>query len=194
MDTTAIRVQDVENEETTQLLRRCTVGDHQAWDRLLAQVRRLAFDLGRWKYRLGNEDAEDLAQVVQLRVSQRLPQLRDPAAFPSWVRRLTHHAAVDAMRQRRPALSLDEPLPAGESPAELVTVEAYDQIVLRADLDQALARLPLHYREPIELHVLEGLPQDEVGRLLGRPRSTVASQVERGLRRLARTLSPAAVA
>ena len=194
MNITEVRSQDPQSEETTQLLRRCTRGEAQAWDSLLAQVRRLALDLGRWKYRLGNEDAEDLAQVVQLRVSQRLPQLRDAGAFPSWVRRLTHHAAVDAMRQRRPALSLDEPLPPGESTSELVTLEAYDQIVLRADLDQALARLPLHYREPIELHLLEGLPQDEVGRLLGRPRSTVASQVERGLRRLKRTLSHAGVA
>jgi RNA polymerase sigma-70 factor (ECF subfamily) len=154
-------------------------------------VRRLSLDLGKWKYRLGREDAEDLAQVVQLRVTQRLQQLRDPAAFPAWVRQLTHHAMVDLLRQRRSTLSLDEPLPAGESGAELDTLERYERIELRTDLDRALARLPPLYREPIELHVLDGLPQDEVGRLLGRPRSTVASQIERGLRRLRRTLSPA---
>jgi len=182
-----------ECDETSQLLRRCAEGDARAWERLLAHVRRLAFDLGRWKYRLGNEDAEDLAQVVQLRVTQRLSQLRDPSAFPFWIRRLTHHAAVDSLRQRRSMRSLDEPLPSGESPEELVIADPYDRIVLRADLDRALARLPLHYREPIELHLLEGISQDEVGRLLGRPRSTVASQVERGLRHLQRALTAAAV-
>jgi len=191
MDTSITVLHETRTEETSELIRRCGRGDHQSWDRLLAVVRRLALDLGRWKYRLDLEDAEDLAQVVQLRVAQRLPQLRDPVAFPAWVRQLTHRAAVDAMRQRRPMLSLDEPLPAGEAGTELETVDRYDQVMLRADLDRALARLPAHYREPIELHVLEGLPQDEVGRLLGRPRSTVASQIERGLRRLQRTLSPA---
>ena len=170
------------------LLGRCGEGDSRAWERVLALVRRLSLDLGRWKYRLDREDAEDLAQVVQLRVTQRLSQLRDPAAFPAWIRQLTHHAAVDAMRKHRPTLSLDEPLPAADAGAEVDTVERYDQIELRADLDRALARLPQHYREPIELHVLEGIPQDEVGRLLGRPRSTVASQIERGLQRLQRTL------
>lgn len=192
MNAVALGVKDVEREEMGVLLRRCGEGDPQAWDRLLAEVRRLTLELGRWKYRLGYEDAEDLAQVVQLRVTQRLPQLRDHVAFPAWIRQLTHHAAVDAMRQRRPTLSLDEPLPAGETETEPESLECYDQIVLRADLDRALARLPLHYREPIELHVLEGLPQDEVGRLLGRPRSTVASQIERGLRRLQRSLAPLA--
>ena len=29
-------------------------------------------------------------------------------------------------------------------------------------------------KRTIELHVLEGIPQDEVGKLLGRPRSTVS--------------------
>jgi RNA polymerase sigma-70 factor (ECF subfamily) len=192
MDTLTIEQAPAHGEDVALLLRRCGGGDPQAWDSLLAIVRRVALELGRWKYRLGREDAEDLAQVVQLRVAQRLPQLRDPAAFPAWVRQLTRHAAVDALRKLRPTLSLDEPLPTGEAGSALDVVDRYDQVMLRADLDRALARLPAHYREPIELHVLEGLPQDEVGRLLGRPRSTVASQIERGLRRLQRTLSPAA--
>lgn len=192
MNTLNNGLEAAQSDNMALLLRRCGGGDPQAWDSLLAIVRRLALDLGRWKYRLGREDAEDLAQVVQLRVAQRLPQLRDPEAFPSWVRQLTRHAAVDALRKLRPTLSLDEPLPTGESSREQDVIDRYDQVMLRADLDRALARLPAHYREPIELHVLEGLPQDEVGRLLGRPRSTVASQIERGLRRLQRTLSPAA--
>lgn len=179
------------SHEMAPLLRRCGDGDPAAWDRLLAMVRRLALDLARWKYRFGQEDAEDLAQVVQVRVAQRLPQLRDPAAFPAWVRRLAHHAAMDQLRRHRTCLSLDGPLPATDAAAVIETEEQYEQIALRADLDRALARLPVHYREPIELHLLEGMPQDEVGRLLGRPRSTVASQIERGLRRLQRTLTPA---
>lgn len=184
--------QNSRNDDMALLLRRCGENDSQAWGRLLGMVRRLALDLGRWKYRLGQEDAEDLAQVVQLRVTQRLPQLRDPVAFPSWIRQLTHHAVVDFMRRQRPTLSLDEHFPAVDAVAAVDTVGQYGQIELRTDLDRALARLPLHYREPIELHLLEGLPQDQVGLLLGRPRSTVASQIERGLRRLQRTLGPVA--
>jgi RNA polymerase sigma-70 factor (ECF subfamily) len=167
-----------------------------AWNRLLEETRRMALDLGRRNYRLGLEDAEDMAQMVQLRVMERLPQLREAAAFPLWVRRVIHHVALDTLRQRRPLLSLDAPavtddgaerdwgeiLPApnGEDP--------YEEVLLRMELGRALSRLPDHYRQPIELHILQGIPQDEVGRRLGRPRSTVATQIERGLHRLRRSM------
>lgn len=183
--------QDEPADEMERLLRRCQRGDRQAWDGVLAAVRRWSLDLGRHKYRMMREDAEDLAQIVQLRVAQRLPQLRDLAAFRGWVRRLTHRAAVDTLRQRRPTISLDEPLTGSETLSDIRTLERFDQILLRTDLERALSRLPAHYREPIELHVLEGMPQDQIGALLGRPRNTVASHIERGLRRLRRSLSPA---
>jgi RNA polymerase sigma factor (sigma-70 family) len=182
------------------LLEECTQGSgavkEAAWNRLLEEIRRMALDLGRRSYHLGLEDAEDMAQTVQLRVLERLPQLRHAAAFPLWVRRVIHHVALDMLRQRRPWLSLDAPVASddgGEKAWEDFlpasdTEEPYDQVLLRMDLDRALARLPELYRKPIELHVLEGLPQDEVGRRLRRPRSTVATQIERGLHRLRRTL------
>lgn len=191
MNTLDTETRSRRSDELEHLLRGCQRGEARAWDRLLTLVRALALDLGRMKYRLSREDAEDVAQVVQIRVAQRIPQLRENAAFPSWVRRIAHHAALDAIRQRRPMLSLDEPLPTDETGAALQTAERYDQVALRADLDRALARLPSHYRDPIKLHLLYEVPQDEVGRLLGRPRSTVASQIERGLRRLRRSLPPA---
>jgi RNA polymerase sigma-70 factor (ECF subfamily) len=146
-------------------------------------------------YGFGLDDAEDLAQQVQIRVAERLTQLREPQAFPRWVQRLIHHAAVDTHRQRRLLLSTD--LFSGwEVHARLLwhdgapeAADAYDRALLRADLTQALSRLPPHYQEPLRLHLLHGLPQDEVGRILGRPRSTVATQIERGLRRLRRLLA-----
>lgn len=172
------------------LLARCAAGDARAWSPLLTEVRDTTLRLGRWKYRLGAEDAEDVAQMVQIRVSERLGQLRHTAAFPLWVRRLVHHAVVDLVRSRKPSVALEDlPAPVTEAlPAPQAEAE-FEQITLREDLNRALARLPQHYREPIQLHVLQGIPQDEVGRILGRPRSTVASQIERGLKRLERSLS-----
>src|SRR5687768_4185260 len=96
----------LDGSEMECLVRRCQTGDGHAWSRVLGEVRRVALELGRWKYRLGAEDAEDVAQVVQIRVSQRLCQLRDAGAFPCWVRRLAHRAALDCLRARKPLLSL----------------------------------------------------------------------------------------
>jgi RNA polymerase sigma-70 factor, ECF subfamily len=167
-----------------------------AWNHLLEETRRMALDLGRRQYRLSLEDAEDLAQTVQIRVVERLPQLRAPAAFPLWIRRVIHHTALDMLRQRRPMCSLDAPPASADgSPSDWEEIlpapnaeDAYEEVLVRMELDQALSRLPDRYRQPIQLHVMEGMPQDEVGRRLGRPRSTVATQIERGLHRLRRSL------
>jgi len=188
------------------LLEECRSGrgaaKEAAWNRLLEETRRMALELGRHQYRLGLEDAEDLAQMVQIRVVERLPQLRAAAAFPLWIRRVIHHTALDMLRQRRPLCSLDAP-PASADGSETDWEEilpapgaekAYEEVLLRMELNEALSRLPDRYRRPIQLHVLEGMPQDEVGRHLGRPRSTVATQIERGLHRLRRALPESTVA
>jgi RNA polymerase sigma factor (sigma-70 family) len=168
----------------------CAQGDRQAWDHLLGSVRRMSLEVAERQYRLRPQDAEDVAQIVQIRVSERLRQLRRPEAFPAWVRRIIHHVALDMLQQRPPPLSLDDP----QEQAEMLfahpeSAEPYDLALLRADLERALVRLPAHYQEPIRLHLLDGLPQELIARHLGRPRSTIATQIERGLARLRRSLS-----
>lgn len=172
------------------LLEGCIRGDSESWRQVLDAARRLALDLGRYTYRLSREEAEDVAQVVQIRISERLSHLRRPAAFPLWARRLVHHAALDALRQRRVFVSVDALATIEMEAATLPNApDAYEEVLLLTDLRRALSRLPVLYREPIRMQLIHGLPQDEIGRLLGRPRSTVASQVERGLHRLRRSLS-----
>jgi RNA polymerase sigma-70 factor (ECF subfamily) len=182
-------------EDLGALLDGCAAGDPSAWRRLLDAVRPMAMDLARRSYHMGREDAEDLAQMVQIRVSERLTQLRQPEALPLWVRRVVHHVALDMLRQRRPLLSLEElAAPAEETVAAPEETDPYDLALLRVDLGRALEHLPERYREPIELHLLQGLPQDQVGQRLGRPRSTVATQIECGLDRLRRNMTSFATA
>jgi len=170
-----------------ELLARCDAGDASAWRRLLKDVREVALDAARWRYGLKLDDAEDVAQVVQLRVAQRALQLRDRQAFPAWIRRLVHHAVIDMVRSRKQQASLED-LSTVDAGAPLAP-DDYEQIALRVDLERALGRLPERYREPIKLHLLDGLQQEDIGRLLHRPRSTVASQIDRGLNRLQRSLA-----
>jgi RNA polymerase sigma-70 factor (ECF subfamily) len=192
MASTAERLRASLGGDLEHLVLDCTHGEEAARRRLLEAVRELAVSLGRHTYRMGLEDAEDMAQVVQIRVLERLPQLRRPGAFPLWVRRLIHHVAIDILRQRRWTLSLDAPEAPEDFSVEPQALDAYDQILLRTDLNRALSRLPDRYRQPIELHLLRGIPQDQVGRRLGRPRSTVATQIERGLKRLRPMMAGAA--
>lgn len=174
--------------ELSYLLLGCRRGEKRSWDCLLQQVRATALRIARSQYRLSPEDSEDVAQAVQLRVTQRLSQLRSADAFPTWLRRLVNHVALDWLRRQKPALSLDDPECPVDLPADEGQRDPYARVVMKLDLGRALSSLPDRYRQPIQMHVLGGLPQDEVGRILGRTRSTVATQIERGLRRLRRTM------
>src|SRR5262249_29880655 len=132
-------------EDMEELLVACLGGDPSSWDRLLGRVRRVALDLATRSYHLSPEDSEDLAQAVQLRVLERLPQLRQPRAFPRWIWRLIHHMALQTLGQRRPMLPLD--LLHGREARAVVesTPDPYHQVLLRADLDRALTRAPTRY-------------------------------------------------
>jgi RNA polymerase sigma factor (sigma-70 family) len=188
---TSERLQAMLDVELEALVVTCARGDAAAWHPLLDAVRRLAVTLGCRNYRLGLDDAEDLAQNVQLRVIERLPHLRRSSAFPLWVRRVIHHVALDTLRERRRVTPLDD-LEDLDTDAESLDVDSYDRALLRADLSRALSRLPAHYRQPIEMHLLHGMPQEQISQRLGRPRSTVATQIERGLRRLRPMLASSA--
>lgn len=61
------------------------------------------------------DTAFDLTQEIALRAWRRLPELRDPRAFPGWLRRIAANAARDHLRRAtaRPEAGLEE---AGDGP------------------------------------------------------------------------------
>lgn len=182
-----------ELRDETEQVRRCQAGDALAWSGLVTLVRPLVHTIARRDFRLSLDDVEDIHQLVCLKLYENLGQLREPAAFRQWLRCLTRRVIVDFLRQRKETASLDfleesfglEPT---ESTADLRWV---DRATLRVEVERALLSLPEKYRGPVLMHLLEGEPQEEVSRRLGRPRSTVASQIHRGLARLRRSLAAA---
>ncbi len=186
----ALKVGEADAVGRRQRIGRCVAGDSQAWRDLLAEVRPLVQAIAREEFGLGPEDREDVSQQVAVKLYEHLADLRVPAAFPQWLRCLTRRVIVDFLRQRRETTSLDElaetgGVAGGEPEGEPAWV---DQALLRVDLRRALDHLPARYRVPIQLHYLRDTPQEELGRALGLPRNTVASQIHRGLGQLRRSL------
>jgi RNA polymerase sigma-70 factor, ECF subfamily len=173
---------------SARLLGACRTGDPQAWDRLFQESIPLIMAIARTDFGLHREDAEDVVQLVHLKLYEHLDELRDAASFTAWLRRVTRHTIIDLLRHKRQTVSLDAladetgmELPA--SPLdELPGMDA--GIAIRLDVQRALASLPPLYREPVIQYLVHGKGQDEIGRLLGRPRSTIATQIQRGLEKL----------
>jgi RNA polymerase sigma-70 factor, ECF subfamily len=150
------------------LIRAAAAGDLGAFERL---VRTYQEPVWRFLRRLLDDPgvAEDVAQETFLRVFRRLPTFTFEAKFSTWVFQIARNAGVDELRSRRRRIRLASlappPTPAAGVP------EA------RAEIDAALASLPVDLREAILLIEVLGLRYHEVARVLGVPEGTVKSRV-----------------
>ncbi len=152
-------------EGDSELLRRCSSNDEEAWRLLVSRYQNLvwsvALDVG-----LENEDAADVFQEVWLELHRSIPRIRNPAALPRWLmvatRRLSYKVAA---RRRRmlPELSLDLIDEAALPDEELERVES------RRRIEEALEALGGRCEDLIRLLFLvpDRPSYDEVSERLG---------------------------
>ena len=126
-------------------------------------------------------DADDLTQDVFQTALQRLPELREPAAFPGWLLRIARNAALNRLRQARPA----------EVVADAMLVDGSAGPDARLEAQHALAAiraLPGAYRETLMLRLVEGLSGPEISERTGLTPGTVRVNLHRGMGLLRRAL------
>jgi len=112
--------------------------------------------------------AWDAVQAGFLRAFERIGQLRDPAAFGPWLRRLIVNQVMDQHRRRFEALPADR---------DAVTDSPAPEDGL--DLAQALVRLNPMDRAVLWLHDVEGLTHAEIAELAGQTVSWSKSRLSR---------------
>lgn len=122
--------------------------------------------------------ADDLAQQVFLKAWRSLPQLKSPAAFGGWLRRLAINTWLAEARTAAP-VRLDSE--ADEVPAATAFVPA---AAAQLDLDRALAKLTHTERLCVVLAYSEGMSHGEISAATALPLGTVKSHVRRGAQRL----------
>jgi RNA polymerase sigma-70 factor (ECF subfamily) len=140
--------------------------------------------------------AEDLAQDTFIKTFRSLAAFDVTRRLSSWILRIAHNTAIDAMRRRRiPAISIDTAAGRGEpgriEPAAPATPDPVERAALNRALEGAMAMLKPDQREAVALRYEEGLSFDEIGQVLGIPEVTARSHVHRARKELARLLAAA---
>ena len=146
-------------------------------------------------------DAEDVTQDVLLQVVRKLPTFRGESAFPTWLHRVTVNAALAHRRKRATQHQHRAP-----GPLDVVLEEQPPHAPVRrwsigpeeAALDReaqqlierAIAELPEDYRDVFVLSDVEGLPNAEIGELLGLSLPAVKSRQHRARQKLRDALAP----
>jgi RNA polymerase sigma factor (sigma-70 family) len=152
----------------TDLVTRARNGDPQAWDGLVQRYAPLIWSICR-HYRLSDADAEDVGQVVWLRLVDQLDNLRDPAALPGWLATTTRRECFRIQRatsrQSAGRQVLDENIP-----DEQAATADHDLLVAErnAALREAFARLPPGGQRLLALLIADPpVPYAEIGARLG---------------------------
>jgi RNA polymerase sigma-70 factor, ECF subfamily len=114
--------------------------------------------------------AEDLAQEAFLLAFRHLGQLRDPARFYPWVRRLALRHALHRLRRRREVAS--EAALEPDTPADPIR-RAETRLAVHA----VLQRLPVELRVTLILREMEQLDYQEIADALKIPLGTVRSRL-----------------
>jgi RNA polymerase sigma-70 factor (ECF subfamily) len=122
--------------------------------------------------------AEDLVQDVFLKALERLPALRNPAAFRSWILTMARRVAIDHGRRRSRAvfsgeLALSSVPAAPAKPAE-------EALAILA----VIRVLPASYRETLIFRLVEGMTGPEIAERTGLTPDSVRVNLCRGMKLL----------
>jgi RNA polymerase sigma-70 factor (ECF subfamily) len=156
------------------------IGDDQAFAEL---VRRCHNRVRNFMHRLCNhpDHADDLAQLVFLKLWKSIRQLRAPGAFHGWLNKIMVSIWLEEMRRRKlETLELDEDI-------EFEAPRAFPGE--RIDLDAALAQLSPSMRLCVVLAYNDGLSHQEISDMTSIPLGTVKSDITRGAAKMRAMLS-----
>ncbi len=124
------------------------------------------------------DEVEDVTSEVFYKVYKSLGRYRPEHALSTWLYRITINAALDRRRSMRHESRMEELSPSLADGRASLESQASDQERSRL-LQQALERIPGHYRSPLVLAHLEGMPLEEIARVLDLPEGTVKSRLFR---------------
>ena len=176
--------------DQVELLKRCQDGDELAWEVLVRQQQARICSIA-YGYVGDQDEAQDLAQEIFVRLYRRLDTCSDPEKFTSWLISIARNACLDHLRRRKarpprrdiPAEEMSGLRDAGPTPEESWVRSSRQRLVHRA-----LRQLSEINREIILLKDIQGLPLEDIAGLLELPLGTIKSRSRRARVELARAI------
>lgn len=152
-----------------------------------------AYNLALWLTR-NADDAQDVVQEALLRAMRYLGALRIESARP-WLLQVVRHTCYSWLKENRPAeqVLFDDPEDAWRDLAASSANEPPALAIRKADRQQindAIAALPVAYREVFVLREMEDLSYNDIARIAEIPIGTVMSRLARARGLMRTALAP----
>lgn len=170
-------------------------GSQEAYRRLLVQYERPVFSV---IVRMVRDAAlaEDLTQETFIKAFRALGSFDRRRKFSSWLFKIAHNSAIDALRRKRVAtVPLESPDRDGPDLLDCLPgsdVDSPETVVAGRDLgvalNQAMSELRPEYRAVMDLRFSQGLAYDEIAEIMDLPLGTVKTHLHRARKNLAAAL------
>jgi len=160
-------------------------GDMHAFDELVERYHGKIYGLT-YNMTSNREDAEDLTQEVFVKAFEALPRFRGKSSFYTWLYRIAVNKTINyrKKRNRKRTLSLDQ------FDQEIKTDETYHDLTakgsplrnislseLQEKLNEALQHLSEKHRTVVVMHDMQGIPHDEIAKVVKASVGTVRSRL-----------------
>ena len=177
----------MDNDPDIALVERCRNGDWTAFTELVVRYQRPIYNAALWMLRRP-EDANDIAQIVFLRVAERLDEYDPRFKFFSWIYRIAVNESLNLLRRngRVEALDDDIDLPGSED-ADPERQASAAEVSRR--IRAALMKMPPNDRLVVTLRHFSECSYEEIGQILEIDQKTVKSRLYEARQRLRQLLS-----
>jgi RNA polymerase sigma factor (sigma-70 family) len=155
------------------------------FETLLLPLMNDAYNLARWLMK-NQEDAEDMVQESYLRAIRFFGSFHEGSNCRAWFLRIVRNTCYTALGSRHmkdKQVPLDSEVDEIEDPAPLPPTSLAKKATVEA-VREAIAALPVEFREVVVLRELQGLSYKEISDVSGVPLGTVMSRLARGRHQL----------
>jgi len=182
----------MEGLDLESVIERARGHDAEALGEIYRRYVRRVFGLCRYMLD-SRERAEDATSEVFLKLQRSIKSYDGSIPFPRWLLRVAGNQCIDALRRQRRGqviVDVDDGATAVEAPsAQPSPLGAVMSKEERAQVRDAIARLPENYRLPLVLRYYSELSYDEIAQQLDLRRNYVAALIFRAKQELRRKLA-----
>jgi RNA polymerase sigma-70 factor (ECF subfamily) len=174
-----------ERAKAAELVTRAREGDLPAYDELI-QIFQERIYATTYNMTSNHEDAHDLTQEAFIKAYRSLHTFKGKSSFYTWIYRIAVNRTINFLkkRNRRVNLSLNDMDANVENNPELVSLISertprrdVNLRELQGKLNEAMQRLSESHRLVVTLHAIQGVPHDEIGKIVNCNTGTVRSRL-----------------
>ena len=176
--------------EEVGIIKKAQAGDELAFNTLFRKYKGFVEQI-LFHYIKDMDEAKDVANIVFLKVYNKLSMFTDYSSFGGWLRILTNHTAIDYLREMENKCNVlgseDDRLSyedtKGSTENDLVNHLTYNQVV------DEFKNLPESTRRVFEMFYRDNLNISEISEALKIPKGTIKSTLSRTRRKLKRLIN-----